>query len=146
MKYIHKTGKKYTLLILASLALFACQYQPASMSSPKTITVEFELPNDLNKSPKQTKGPIKADVEPGDFFDVSVSPGSGAILLIILDPKSPFVSGDFVVKLSPGSGRNKKLTIANNRKGTYKYILVDVSGKPGANTRPTLDPYIIVRR
>ena len=68
------------------------------------------------------------------------------MLLIIVEQQSPFANGDFTVKLAPGAGKNKKLEIASDRKGQYKYMIVDVSGKPSANTRPPLDPYIIVRK
>ena len=147
MKYIYTAGKKFALLLLASLTLIACQHQqPASMSPAKTVDIEFEIPSNTSESPKQVKGPASADVNPGDHLNFTVKPGSGAMLLIVMEPKSPFVNGDFTVKLSPGAGNNKKLAIANNRKGTYKYIIVDVSGNPSADTRPPLDPYIIVRR
>ncbi|MBT8142927.1 MAG: hypothetical protein KJO88_11230 [Gammaproteobacteria bacterium] len=133
-------------LLISGLLLLGCQHAPASMSGPQNIDIEFELPADKSQPPKRVKGPESAMVDPGDTLNFSVKPGSGAMLLIVLESQSPFVSGDFTVKLSPGAGNNKSLAIATDRKGTYKYILVDVSGNPNADQRPPLDPYIVVKK
>ena len=145
MKYIYRAGKKFTLLLLASLTLFACQQQQIdSVRPPTTVDIEFNFPNNRTAPPDRIKGPERAIVRPGDSINFTAEQGSGAMLLIVMGNESPFVGGEFVARITPGQGN--ALEIADIKDNTFKYIIVDVSGRPSANSRQPLDPYIIIRR
>ncbi len=138
-------NSKIFILIATSLILTACQHasSPDNNEAAKTVDLQFNLPSNIKDPPQISKGPADAKVKSGDFINLSVSPGTGAVLLVINDVKSPFVSGAFTLRVTPGN--SFKETIAPNRTGTYKYTLIDVSGGPSTSQRPPLDPRIIVQ-
>ena len=136
-------------ILIFIISLTACANQQYS-ETPKTVTVGFELPDSCSQStcskPRQFKGQSTVELNSGDFFEVEVPNGSGAMLLIIQDEnKTPFKNGQFVVRLASGEGIKKKLEIAEGVEGSYKYMILDVSGNDSVK-RPPLDPVIIIRR
>ncbi|WP_251358931.1 hypothetical protein [Kangiella sp. TOML190] len=133
------------LLCLGCIFIFlSVQPLKADNHFKRLFRLEFDTPEELNRAPRISKGASTITVAPGDQLDLSVSPRTGAVLLIIESETSPFVSGKYRVRINPGRGSNKRLQFTNVP-GSYKYSIVDVSNRDGSERRPVLDPVIIIR-
>lgn len=109
----------------------------------KKFKLEFDLPEDISKPPRISSGSETIIVLPGDELELTVTSQSGPVMLIIESENTPFASGKYRVTVTPGNS-SKKLRFAD-APGEYKYSLVDVSDKPGSETRPVYDPVIIIK-
>ena len=151
---------KIVMILICSIFLVACQTNTVVNPTPD-VTLKFEIPGKINSPPGLKDTPETVDIKEGQImaFDLktaSTEKGSRALLLVIegkevagqngtiLKPETPFTSGKYVIKLTPGNNPNNIQTIRDDAEGTYKYILIDRSSNKNSNTRPPLDPKIRV--
>ena len=168
--------KKVITLISLSLVLIGCQHveqQNQPSASTPDVTIDFKIPPEIGKPPEITAVTPATTCNNlnskdvclfgGQLIKFSFPNGTGSVLLIIehmeaidengntvITQESPFVNGEFVVRLSNGhinrrSKRNRTLVLkSRDTEASFKYTIVDVSGRPMLSKRPPLDPYIRV--
>lgn len=159
--------KLISSIIICSIFLFACQAtQQQQTHEPKPDKkVKITLPLSENSPPAVGIGQEKIELSPSQnvLFDFDKGTGNGKVILVveglvdedacvspqncpILQVVSPFASGDFIILLNKSNSRKKQLTISSTApEGTYKYMIIDATGKDKSVTRPPLDPYIKIK-
>lgn len=148
---------KILLMLVCTFGLAACQNVQMSESGPPNVTMNYVLPDDIKSPPGLgTNTPNLVKVEAGNIVDfkLETSRGNSPTLLlvvmgrvadensdVIIDVETPFVDGDYTLRLTRGN--NNRQEIASGKNGYYKYSLIDITGN-GNNNRPPLDPKIRV--